>query len=125
MLQYLVFSLVTAGIDSEVNSSLDKGGFAPRGSNLLSTPKRNQTITKQYDNKAAADLRFALGFRNEGAELQFNIQSPDGKQFTWKGKSTVILEVPNAKTGQWTYSVTDIQLPYENFPFTVTVGEKK
>jgi len=125
LLQYLVFSLVTAGIDSEVNSSLDQSGFSARGSNLLSTPKRNQTITKHYDNKSAADLRFALGFRNEGAKLRFNIQSPDGKQFTWEGASTVILEVANARAGQWTYSVTDLQLPYENFPFTVTVGEKR
>jgi hypothetical protein len=125
LLQYLVFSLVTAGIDSEINSSLDQGGFSARGSNLLSTPKRNQTITKTYDNKTNADLRFALGFRNEGAELRFHIQSPDGKQFTWKGTSTVILEVANARAGQWTYSVTDLRLPYENFPFTVTVGEKK
>jgi hypothetical protein len=125
LLQYLVFSLVTAGIDSEINSSLDKDNFASRGSNLLSTPKRNQTITKTYDNKGGADLRFALGFRNEGAKLRFNIKAPDGKQFTWEGTSTVILEVANAKAGLWTYSVTDLQLPYENFPFTVTVGEKK
>jgi len=125
LLQYLVFSLVTAGVDNEIGSSLDQGGFSARGSNLLSTPQRNQTITKKYDNRAAADLRFALGFRNEGAKLRFNIQSPDGKQFTWEGTSTVILEVPNAAAGTWTYSVTDLQLPYENFPFTVTVGEKK
>jgi hypothetical protein len=124
LLQYLVFSLVTAGIDAAVNSSLDQGGFTPRGSNLLSTPERNQTITKQYDNKTPGDLRFALGFRNEGAKLRFNIKAPDGKQYTWEGESTVILDVPNAQAGQWTYSVTDLQLPYENFPFTMTVGGK-
>jgi hypothetical protein len=126
LLQYLVFSLVTAGVDAEVNSTLDQGGFTPQRSNLLSTPKRDQTITKTYDNAKVADLRFALGFRDgEGAKLRFTIKSPDDKQYTWEGTSSVILEVTGAKAGVWTYSVTDLHLPYENFPFTVTVGEKK
>ena len=125
LLQYLVFSLVTAGVDTEINAKMDQGGFTPQRSNLLSTPKRNQSISKTYENAKKADLRFALGFRNEGAKLRFNIKSPDGKEFTWEGASTVILDVPGAARGAWTYTVTDLVLPYENFPFTMTVGEKK
>ena len=125
LLQYLVFSLVTAGVDTEINAKMDQGGFTPQRSNLLSTPKRNQSISKTYENAKKADLRFALGFRNEGAKLRFNIKSPEGKEFTWEGASTVILDVPGATPGTWTYTVTDIVLPYENFPFTMTVGEKK
>jgi hypothetical protein len=125
LLQYLVFSLVTAGVDAEINTTMDQGGFAAQRSNLLSTPKKNQSISKTYDNKAGGGLRFALGFRNEGAKLRFAIKAPDGRGFTWEGSSTVILEVPNAATGTWTYTVTDLELPYENFPFTVTVGEKR
>ena len=70
-------------------------------------------------------MRFALGFRNEGAKLRLHLRSPNGKQFTWEGESTAILDVPNAAPGEWTYTVTALHLPYENFPFTVTVGEKK
>lgn len=124
LLQYLVYSLVTAGVDAEVNKQMDQGGFTPQRSNLLSTPA-NQAITKEYKNDRAATLRFALAFRNEGAQLRFHIKSPDGKQYTWEGKSTVALEVPEAQPGVWTYTVTALNLPYANFPFTVTVGEKK
>lgn len=125
LLKYIVFSLVTAGVDADVSDKLEKGGFAPQKSNLLSTPKRGNTIEKKYTNKSQCDLRFVLGFRNEGAELRFRIVSPDGKQFTADLESTAIVEVPGAIPGEWTYSVTDIHLPYENFPFTVTVGEKR
>jgi hypothetical protein len=125
LLKHLVFSLVTAGVDADVNAKMDQGGFTPQRSNLLSTPERNQSISKTYENKKAADLRFALGFRNEGAKLRFNIKSPDGKQFTKDCESATIFEVPNAIAGTWTYTVTNLHLPYENFPFTVTVGEKK
>ncbi|MSU78253.1 MAG: hypothetical protein EXS16_09170 [Gemmataceae bacterium] len=125
LLKYIVFSLVTAGVDADVNDKLEEGGFAPQKSNLLSTPKRGNTIEKKYTNKSQCDLRFVLGFRNEGAKLRFRIVSPDAKQFTVDLESTAVVEVPGAIPGEWTYSVTDQNLPYDNFPFTVTVGEKR
>jgi hypothetical protein len=123
LLQYLVFSLVTAGIDAELSSSLDKGGFAPQGSNLLSTPPKGK-IEKQYDNKQVCDLRFGLGFRNEGYKLRFNIKSPSGKQFTQDCDGTTILEVAGAERGTWTYTVEALDA-YANFAFRTTVAEKK
>ena len=123
LLQYLVFSLVTAGVDADVNAKME--GFTPQRSNLLSTPKSNQSIPKTYENKKTADLRFALGFRNEGAKLRFNIKSPDGKEFTKDCEGSTIFEVPNAAAGVWTYTATSLHLPYENFPFTMTAAEKK
>lgn len=123
LLQYLVFSLVTAGIDAEVNSNLSKEGFTPQRSNLLSAPGK-QEVVKKHENKEECTLRFALGFRNEGVKLRFNIKSPDGKQYTKDCESTTVFEVPNAAKGTWTITVTALDA-YANFPFTVTVGEKK
>ena len=127
LLQYLVFSLVTAGIDADVNAKLEQGGFKSQPSNLLSTPQGKKTTDpKHYENKTpGATLRFVLGFRNEGATLRFHVKAPSGKQYTWEGKSTVILEVANAERGTWTYTVSEEVAAYANFPFTVTVGEKK
>jgi hypothetical protein len=125
LLKYLIFSLVTAGVESEVKNEMNKLGFQAQSSNLLSSPQLNQSISKEHKLKERAALRFSLGFRSEGAELRLNIKSPDGKEFTWQGKSTKSLEVPNAMPGTWTYTVTAIHLPYPNFPFTMTVGEKK
>ncbi len=123
LLHFLVFSLMTAGVDAEVNTSLNKEGFTPQRSNLLSAPGK-QSIEKKHENKEVCTLRFALGFRNEGVKLRFNIKSPDGLQYTKDCHSTTILEVPNAAKGTWTITVTALDA-YANFPFTVTVGEKK
>ena len=82
------------------------------------------TVVKTYENKHECTLRFTLGFRGDGAKLKFNIKSPDGKQFTKECESTMGLEVPNAVKGTWTYTVTASSAS-ANFPFTVTVGEKK
>ncbi len=125
LLQYLVFSMVTAGVDSAVQESISEGGFAPQRSNLLSTPRGNPTVTRTYTSQKPGTLRFALGFRNEGAKLRLQLRSPDDRQFSWEGDSTAIFDVPGAAQGEWSYTVTALHLPYENFPFTVTVGEKK
>ena len=120
-----MYSLVTAGVDADVNAQLDKSGFTPQRSNLLSTPGLQTTEPKTFTNKKAGDLRFVLGFRNEGAKLKLNITSPDGKKFSKVSESTLVVDVADAVAGDWTYTVTAVSLPYANFPFTVTVGEKK
>lgn len=123
LLQYLVFSLVTAGVDADINAKME--GFTPQRSNLLSTPKHDPSVSKKYESTQVADLRFALGFRNEGAKLRFNIKSPDGKEYTKDCEGSTIFEVPNAAAGTWTYTATSLHLPYENFPFTMSAAEKK
>jgi hypothetical protein len=125
LLQYLVFAMVTANVEAQVQAQFGEGGFAPLRANLLSTVKNNPSLTRTFHNAKAGPLRIALGFRNEGARLKLQIIAPDGKRFTWEGTSTVILEVPAAPAGEWTYTVTALELPYENFPFPVTIGEKK
>jgi hypothetical protein len=125
LLQYLVYSLVTAGVDAEINTQMNQENFTPQRSNLLSTPGLQTTEPKTYTNKKAGDLRFVLGFRNEGAKLRLNIRAPDGKHFSQVCESTLVVDVSNAVAGDWTYTVTALSLPYANFPFTVTVGEKK
>jgi hypothetical protein len=123
LLQYLVFSLVVADIDAQVTESIRKDGFAAQKSNLLSTPKES-SITHKYQNAKVGPLRVTLGFRDAGATLQLVIKSPDGRSYTWKGSATATLEVPDAMIGEWTYTVTALNVP-ENFPFTVTVSQKK
>ena len=126
LLQFLIFSLVTAGVDAQVTGAMEKGGFTPQRSNLLSTPKDNPRISREYENPRNGTLRFALGLSGEGATMRLSIKSPDKKkEFSKEFTSTAIVEVPNAVAGTWTYTIEAVRLPYDNFPFTVTVGEKK
>jgi hypothetical protein len=125
LLEYLVFTMMTAKVEADLQSHITEGGFAPQRSNLLSTPKNNPSVTQKFQNAKVGPLRIALGFRNEGARLKLQLHSPDGGNYTWEGTSTVVLEVPRAAAGEWSCTITALNLPYENFPFVVTVGEKK
>jgi hypothetical protein len=125
LLKYLVFALVTAQVDAEVQENMKQGGFAAPPGNVLSTPKDNPSVTDKFQVQKKGSLVVALGFRDEGATLKLYIKAPDGRDWSKEVTSTVVLEVPDAPAGEWTYTVTAIRRPYENFPFTVTIGEKK
>jgi hypothetical protein len=125
LLQYLVFTLVTAGVDAEVSKSIEEAGFAAQKSNLLTTSSKETSITRTFQNAVEGPLRISLGFRDVGAELRLLIKAPDGRFFNWKGTSTVILEVPNAMKGEWTYTITRSETFPDNIPFKVSFSHKK
>jgi hypothetical protein len=125
LLKYLVFSAMTAGVESRVRRTMVEGGFSPAKQNLFSASSEgNQSATSVYHCQQAGHLKFVLGFQGEGAELKLSVTGPDGKQLEKRGTSTVTIDVPDAQPGDWHYTITAIKLPSPNFPFTVTIGEK-
>ena len=124
LLQYLVFAMVVAKAESQLQEQVNQGGFSPQRSNLLSTPQKNQSETKTFQVKHAGPLRIALSF-NEGARLKLYLKAPDGKDWSKEFTAAAALEVPQAQAGEWTYTITALDLPHENFPFSVSIYEKK
>lgn len=122
LLRYLVFSAVTARVESLVNQTMLKGGFSPQKSNLLSASSGNQQVKHTYVSKKGRRVRFTLGFENAGANLKLTVVSPQGKTFEQEGTSTFSIEEANVP-GNWQYTVTAVRVPYQDFPFTLTVGE--
>ena len=106
-------------------AAIAEAGFEPVKSNLLSAPRGNPTVKKTYTHPRSGPLRVSLAFRSEGAKLGLDLVAPDGKGYHWEGEGSVILEAPYAAAGEWTATVTALQIPYENFPFSVTFGAKR
>jgi hypothetical protein len=123
LLKYLVFSAVTAQIEHEVNQTLIKGGFAPRKQNLLSASESNRTLSYSYRATKAGKIRVVLGFEDRGATLKLAVTTPDGKTIEKEGTSTLHIEAPSTGPAEWRYAVTAVNLPFPEFPFTVTVAE--
>ncbi len=125
LLRYLVFASVTAGVEADVKRTMVKGGFSPVDRNLLSTSSGDRSIAHTYRCSGGADLQFVLGFRGPGAKLKLTVAGPDGRKFEEADSSTITISAPNPAPGDWKYTVTPLEVPYKNFPFTLTVGEKK
>jgi len=41
------------------------------------------------------------------------------------GAKTFTISVDDAAVGPWHYTASPIKIPYEDFPFTLTIGEKE
>lgn len=124
LLKYLVFTTVTAREEARVKKTLVKGGFSPKERSLLSVSSQSPSVTQKYDCKKQGQLRFVLGFENQGAELKLSVVGPDGARQEKSATSTITLTFDDAAPGAWEYTITPIKVPYPDFPFTLTIGEK-
>ncbi len=124
LLRYLVFTTVTAETDAQAKRTLVRSGFSPVDRSLFSASPENPAVTEVYPCEGGENLQFVLGFEPRGAELSLVVEGPDGRRFERSGSSTFTLDVPQAAQGAWRYTVTANRVPYENFPFTLTIGSK-
>jgi hypothetical protein len=124
LLRHLVFTTVTAQLDANIKRTLLRGGFSPVERNLLSVSAKDQAVTQTYECRRRCALEFVLGFEDRGARLRLAVITPDGRRIEQTGSSTFTIDVPQAEPGQWKYTATPLKVPYQNFPFTLTVGEK-
>jgi hypothetical protein len=122
LLKFLVLSTVTAGVESGMVESMEKGGFTPLATSLIAADPGKPSRTQTFYHKTAGKLVFSLGFEPRGARLKLTVRGPGGFSQEREGTSTFTVDVPEAAEGQWTYTATAEQVPYENFPFTLGVG---
>lgn len=124
LLKFLVFATVTARESARVDRMMVSGGFSPQKSNLLSASSQGGAVNRTYVSRKSGPLRFVLGFAAQGARLRLEVVGPGGRTFRKEGNSTMSLEVPDAPAGEWAYTVTPLEIPYPNYPFTLTIGER-
>ena len=125
LLRYLVFTTVTAQTDSKVKRTMLRGGFSPVERNLLSASVKQPSATQTYNCSGKRHLQFVLGFENRGARLHLTLIDPHGRKLEKTGTSTFTIDVSGAAAGEWKCTITPLKVPYENFPFTLTIGEKQ
>ena len=124
LLKYLVFSAVTAKEQAVAEKAMLSGGFSAAKSSLISHSAGQPSATQIYKSPRDVPLRFALSFSGQGARLKLTLVSPTGDVYEKEAQATLVVEAEGATAGEWRYTVTAIQVPYENFPFSVSVGER-
>ncbi len=124
LLRFLVFAAVTAEAETLLTKTMVAGGFSPVKKNIHSHSSGSPSVTQVYRNKKAGRLQFAIGLPNDGARLKMTIVAPNGQIYEKQFESTFIVEVPNAPIGDWRYTVAAEDVPFPNFPFTVSIGEE-
>jgi hypothetical protein len=124
LLRYLVFTTVTARDVARATETLVKGGFNPVGGSILSASKSSPSVTKTYHNQKMGFLQFILSNTGSGGVFQLDVTGPDGEKQTRKGSSDLKIEFPQAAAGDWQYTITALKIPYENYPYSLSIGSK-
>jgi len=125
LLRYLVFTTVTAREERKIKRTMVRGGFSPTERNLLSASSGSKPVSQTYQCEKRGPIQFVLGFEDQGARLRLTVTGPDGSKVEKTGTKTFTIDVDDAAAGPWQYTVTPIKIPYENFPFTLTIGQKQ
>lgn len=125
LLRYLVFATVTAREEANVRRTMVRGGFSPKERSLLSASSDSQPVAQEYTCQHPGPLQFVLGFEQPGAKLRLTVTGPSGVKHEQDGTSTFRIDIPDAKSGTWRYIVTPLDVPFANYPFTLTIGEKR
>lgn len=125
LLRYLVFTTVTAREEANVRRTMVRGGFSPKERNLLSASAGSQPVTQEYECGRPGPLQFVLGFEQPGARLRLSVVGPGGVRHEQEGASTFRIDIPDAQPGMWRYTITPLEVPFANYPFTLTIGEKR
>ena len=124
LLRYLVFATVLAKTEEKSEQITTSGGLVAKGRSLLSASSAAPSVTQLYKCTKAGPLRFVLGFDDRGARIKLTVVSPSGQKHEKEGTSTFQIDIPDASTGDWKYTITALKMPYDNFPYSLSIGAK-
>ncbi|MGE3819050.1 MAG: hypothetical protein AB7I30_06405, partial [Isosphaeraceae bacterium] len=125
LLKYLVFSAVTAQEQEAAEKSMLSGGFPPTKRSLVSHSAGAPSVTRTYQAEKEGAVRFALTFPGGGARLKLTLIAPTGQTFEKETDVPLIVEAEDAPAGEWNYTITALKVPFENFPYSLSVGERQ
>jgi len=123
LLKYLVFSAVTAKEQEVADKTMLAGGFSPVKRSLESHTSGQASATKSYRSPTGGPIRFSLSFSGQGARLKLRLRAPNGDVFEEETRGTLVVEATGAPAGEWQYTVIGLQVPFDNFAFSVSIGE--
>ncbi len=72
--------------------------------------------------KGNQSLRFVLNWPE--STLRLSVFKPNGQVFAEKESSwpPIVISVPDAEAGKWSYQVTAVDIPTDNYPYVISVG---
>jgi hypothetical protein len=123
LLEFLVFSAVSARSEAKVTNLMLQAGFALQDLQNMKVSPGEPTQEQTYMHQGGG-LQLAVGFDTLGGRLRLTLTAPDGRKITHDDAGTFLLEVPNAARGSWRYTVSPVAVPFRNFPFVLAVGKQ-
>lgn len=123
LLEYLVLIPSTSQEQQQVRQVMDSQKvFLVRTDINVIDPGEVSPLSS-YMTSGASKLVFALAWR--GSTLRLSVYRPNGSLYSEvEGSSSpIFIAIPDAEAGSWKYKVTGVDVPYNNYPYVVGIGE--
>jgi hypothetical protein len=121
LLNYLVLVSTTEELSAGLHDSLTAQGYTVQEEILHTIGPGETSARYTIANETISNLAIGLNWK-EGA-LRLSVFKPDGSLYVQEdGTPQLIVEVPNAEAGNWSYEVYGQDVPYGNYPYVVQLG---
>jgi hypothetical protein len=118
LLNYLILLTTTDKSSVTLQEGMTASGHASPQEVLGSISPGATSTRYTLVNPSKADL--AVGLNWQEGTLKLSVFKPDGSLFAEKeGRPPLIIAIPQAETGDWTYEVQAIDVPHDNYPYVI------
>lgn len=120
-LNYLILVTTTEELSVLLQDGLTALGYNMQQEMLGSIRAADTSTPFIFSNPSTADL--AVGLNWQDGTLGLSVFKPDGSLYAQlEGSPPLIMEIPNAETGDWSIHVKVIDVPFDNYRFVVQIG---
>jgi hypothetical protein len=90
----------------------------------LTASRGGEPVVQSNHHGQSGRLKFIHGFeKGAGAELKLTVQGPDGAPRSKQGREGVEIEIPDAAAGEWSYTISIIRVPYDDFGYQLLIAD--
>ncbi len=118
-LEYMIIIPATTELSNNLKNETSGKGYDTDAMEAAGMVNQGGVSTMTYtNNNEGADLVFGLNWG--GSELKLDVYDPDNNLVASTQSITrpLTVEVEEAAAGDWSYTVTGVSVPHDNYPFT-------
>lgn len=123
LLEYLVLIPSTSQLASQAEQIVTSNGLYVKQTNINTIDPGTTSPLFSYGVAQPAKLMFVANWG--GSSLRLIIFKPDGTLHQQVESSTppIAITIPNALPGAWKYQITGVNVPSNNYPYVMVIGD--
>ena len=112
------------GLSKQAVEGVQASGYKPQ--EVYSGSLDEGASSDEYLYVAWSSAPFAVSVNWKGSTFKLSLYRPDGSLYEEKQSSSppLMIEVPSAEPGKWTFKVTAVDVPHGDYPYVAVVGTK-
>ena len=123
LIEYMVLVPTTSDLVADAEQFVEASGVYVKQTNINTIDPGEISPIFSYYLSEETKLVFVNNWA--GSTLKMSVFAPDGSLYEEVTSSTppTTVVIPNAQAGKWGYQITGMEVPYQNYPYVVVIGD--